>query len=53
MRLEVRIEQLIIDRFPVITTLSTGWSGNLADLVTAILKETTPEYITYQDDVEG
>ena len=59
MRVEVKLEQLIMDAFPVIKveepSIGLGgvpveiWSGKLADLVTAILKETSPSYITYQD----
>ncbi|KKM79035.1 hypothetical protein LCGC14_1353990 [marine sediment metagenome] len=59
MRVEVKLERLIMDAFPIIMEeeYSLGldevpveaWSGRLADLVTAILKMTAPDYRTYQD----
>ena len=58
-KLEVTLERLIMASFPVITEEETTpgldgvpvevWSGKLADLVTAILGETTPGYQTYRE----
>ncbi len=58
MRIEVRLERLIMDAFPSITEEESPavggvpvevWSGKLANLVVAILKETKPSYRSYQD----
>ena len=57
--IEVKLEQLIMDAFPIIKvekpSIGLGgvpveiWSGTLADLVSDILKETRPDYRPYQD----
>ena len=57
MRIEVKLEQLIMDVFPSIMEEEPKlgldgipvevWSGKLADLVVEILKETRPEYRPY------
>jgi hypothetical protein len=51
MRVEVRLEKLIIESFPEVHKADfTG--GRLADLVVAILDITIPGYRSYQEEQE-
>ena len=58
MRIEVKLERLIMDAFPAITEEDSPivdgvhlevWSGTLANLVSSILRETSPGYTPYQE----